>query len=709
MRALCSILLLSLVLPTATVAHDALDPDRIPDLVEDLTAHDPQIRGAAAEQLRDFGPEAKPAVRALVAMLDDRNTYKHRFSILPVHLYDAAFRALIAIGSESVADLCGALHDSSPDVCSRAAQALGHIGPKARQALPILRKLCADSKKSVRWSVVQSLGQIGPNDQESLQVLLARLRGDEPSIREVAAVALGEFKPPGRLAIMGLVERLADPDPAVRGRAVESLGKLASLPETVVPALIAALRDHETYQDCGMSANCFFCNERVVAADAAAALAEFGECAERAGPEVLALLVDRSQDRSLRYQCGQVVGRLKRYGVPLVPRLVEALEQQELAWREKLQIVAALRAMGPHARVAVPALRLIRDRKPDQDDFDGELPIEAACALVMIDFANNPKAWQIVLDELEKFQEALIAPNEDEAEVDDPRADDATDKAYEPDDMESATSESDPAPRMLQLTSLEFYPNSDVVFETIAALGPQAKAAVPALQKLVVRGDCDKRIIVALGSIGAAATPALPAILKHGWRSWDRDCVVSALVEIGRASIPDLVCALQDSDHADPVEILALIGELGSSAEQAIPEVVRLMRDGNREVRATAAHALGRIHRQPASMVPELRTALSDRWSIVREQSALSLGKCKAGAGSAVPDLVAALQDDFIDVRAAAAYALNEIGPAAKQIVPALKKALNDPSPLVQRAAEQALAGLPVAAQPASIDTFAPP
>src|SRR5579872_1965425 len=74
MRPVCLYLLLSLV-PTVAIAREPPDARQIPDLVKKLADANPQVRGDAADGLRSIGPEAKPAVLALLSMLDDNETY----------------------------------------------------------------------------------------------------------------------------------------------------------------------------------------------------------------------------------------------------------------------------------------------------------------------------------------------------------------------------------------------------------------------------------------------------------------------------------------------------------------------------------------------------------------------------------------------------------------------------------------------------------
>ena len=350
------------------------------------------------------------------------------------------------------------------------------------------------------------LGKSHRGSEDSLGELLRRLRADEPFIREAAATAIAEFKSLGRRAVPGLLERLGDPEPAVRGHATAALGRLASSPETVVPALIEALQDHAKYDDCMVSTNCVVCDERAVSTDAAMALGAFGKSAEAAAPTIFRLLeqgIDRGDLRTSSYAAA--FPRTGPAAQVFVPKLVDIMQRDNMRPWHRLLIPHLLGDFGPGASAAVPKLRALMEQAPDEDDTDAQLQICAACALVRIDLAGNPKAWLRIEAELDRLQR-------------------------------------DPA-----IAQVDLDINARSIFETLGILGPKAKSAVPKLRAIlegVVSELAESRKLAsALGGIGPDARDAAPALTRQLWldRLESDKVTAKALLSIGPVTIPALL------------------------------------------------------------------------------------------------------------------------------------------------------------------------
>ncbi len=181
--------------------------------------------------------------------------------------------------------------------------------------------------------------------------------------------------------------------------------------------------------------------------------------------------------------------------------------------------------------------------------------------------------------------------------------------------------------------------------EIMAAIGPAAKSAVPALvdrlqdeNELVIRAAAR-----ALGRITAQPDIVLPAVqslLKHP--------AVSVRITALRA-----------------------IGEYGTDAVVAVPSALSFLTDQSPVLRASAAEALGRIGDSRSEVIIALVNALADQSAAVTMNAANALSQLGAPA---VPSLLPLLTD--ADYRQLAVEMLGEMGVAAESAVPALLELL---------------------------------
>src|SRR5262249_36202956 len=127
----------------------------VPDLIALLEAEEKVLRAGAAVALAGIRSDAAAATNPLVAVLK-----KERDS--SVRLYAA--QALYAITGRidlSVPTLVACLRDEEPGVRAAAAEVLGEIGPKARQAeknvVPRIQDLLKDREDAVRRAAHDAL------------------------------------------------------------------------------------------------------------------------------------------------------------------------------------------------------------------------------------------------------------------------------------------------------------------------------------------------------------------------------------------------------------------------------------------------------------------------------------------------------------------------------------------------------------------------
>ena len=125
-----------------------------------------------------------------------------------------------------------------------AAEALGRIGPEAKQAVSALAQALTDGYSDVRQSAAEALGQIGP---AAVAALIQALKDEEWwKVRQSAAEALGRIGPEAKAAVPELIQALKDENWHVRQYAAETLGGIGRAAKAAVPALAQALKDEDS-------------------------------------------------------------------------------------------------------------------------------------------------------------------------------------------------------------------------------------------------------------------------------------------------------------------------------------------------------------------------------------------------------------------------------------------------------------------------------
>ena len=214
---------------------------------------------------------------------------------------------------------------------------------------------------------------------------------------------------------------------------------------------------------------------------------------------------------------------------------------------------------------------------------------------------------------------------------------------------------------------------------TLGDMGPNAKAAVPALIDGLKDENLRFNAAIALGQIGTASiAPLIEALKDH--EEDVRKSAASALGQIGpdaKAARPHLVDVLEDENAAVRASAARALGQIGPIVE-AFLHLIDALEDPNDHVSESAAHALEQIGPNAKASVSRLVEALKDRSAYVRLIAARTLGQIGPDANVAVPDLIEVMKDPERDVRQIAREALGQIGPGAEAAVPHLVEVLKD-------------------------------
>jgi HEAT repeat protein len=261
--------------PTARKAYDdALQaawptPAVVPDLIGFLKNRDPVVRFHAAQLLGRIGPESRPAIPALVAMLQEpvgssyqdpaRAAARALGQMGPIREAIEALTARISREriDENVAAWSRARHGGEPRAVAlhdaahessrimSAMDALGDIGPPAAQAVPALvfafEKALEANLTMAQTAIPAALGRIAPNSAvapDAVAVLIRGLDSTDVQVRQGAVEALGHFGTDSSAAVPRLRAIRDDydgPSPAVGAR---------SAPASRLPT--ASVVDHRT-------------------------------------------------------------------------------------------------------------------------------------------------------------------------------------------------------------------------------------------------------------------------------------------------------------------------------------------------------------------------------------------------------------------------------------------------------------------------------
>ena len=179
--------------------------DAVPMIIKALRDPDPRVRGAAAAALGSIGKaassEPEPVVQALLRALhdDDKSVrvkaisavgdlgpqakeafgqLKNLLTMADVSQRTEAVRTLARIDARAaVSLLIGALRDGDYHVRIAAIQALGFIGPEAREAAPVLLRAFQGARQGPK-SEPEARATLGSTPQEQKAIDQALLRID---------------------------------------------------------------------------------------------------------------------------------------------------------------------------------------------------------------------------------------------------------------------------------------------------------------------------------------------------------------------------------------------------------------------------------------------------------------------------------------------------------------------------------------------------
>ena len=285
----------------------------------------------ACMALGEIGPEAAPAVPALVELLkkDPRPEIRREAALTLGAIGEAAEMA--------TPQLIEALGDADQGIRMGAVFAIGRIGPVAEMAAKPLQKMSGpQSPPLLRTLSLSAQARINPNDKQLVQravpPLVEAMRSREPRVRVTAASALVDLNAPPEMILPAMKRILSEGNPDMMAGALRVMGGLGA---TAVPSLTEALRIKDAQ------------------AGAALMLGRLGPEAKQAIPNLAELVT--SGDPAARHEALMALGAMGPAAGAAAPTAAAALEDQDL--RIRYAACYALGRMGVVAAAAKPALQ----------------------------------------------------------------------------------------------------------------------------------------------------------------------------------------------------------------------------------------------------------------------------------------------------------------------------------------------------------------
>ena len=534
----------------------------------------------------------------------------------------------------------------------RAADALGHLGPQAKDAVEALVRALGDDDEHVQWHAARALGSIGPTAAPAVAALTERLKDEGALVRAYAAFALGRIGGPSAGSLSALAAAIKDPDKTVRRSAVKAIWAIKPPPAIVIPLFVDVLKNAEPG----------------VVVPALDALAESGE-------QAVPLLLEALKEKQAQYWACLVLAEMGAKAKTAVPAIAELLANDDAGVRR--EALLALGSIGSDAQSAVPAMIKALD------DTDFTVRYGAAFALGRIGPAAKAAQESLqkrtadsdhFLRAVSLWSLAKLDPK-DETKRREAAKHLVTYLTGNPGGVRSVA-----AHALAELKAGD----TDVIDAFIGTLG-------------------DKQVDVAaiaenaLAQIGESAVKPLIRALENDASRIGAATTLGRIGAPAKAAIPALVTALGDKSAEVRREVLYALAAIGPDSRQALAAVVRsLASDPDAATRHAAAYALGTLGPAAKDAVPALRKSLEadDRFLVMVSAWALAKIEPKSVeiAELVLPILIESLKSEQEPVQLEAADALGSLGALAAEAVPALTASLDDDDESVRKAAAAALA-----------------
>ena len=587
---------------SAAATQAAAEEPGLDALVKTLTtATDSRIRVVTIDAIAALGQNAKPALEALVAATED------------------------------------------PELRVRwhAARAIGLIGEDASSAVPVLVKLLADPDPIVAAQAAAAIGHIRADEDDDTitaddatryaagqEAVAKAIVHSDPRVRRAAIRAIRHFDPAPTVLAPLFAKQLGDADPSV---VLPALHTLADMEDVSVPVLMEALKAPQSrywatiaLTEIGAEAAPATAALAQLAAEgevherlqAILALAAIGEQAAAAGPALIAAV--QSPDKSLRFPAAFALGKVRAADADAALEKIVAGEDEVLA-----------------ATAAWALAQIHRGEKP--------FAAAAEARLLKALTATEPAV-----------REGAVAG--------------LSDLAAQLDDDEKKT-------LAATFTRLLTDADPEVGRAAGAALIRLGGICVDTLRGKLADPAVRTNILEVLAGIGPAAKPALDDLVKElgdadAEHASEAAVAIAAIGPEAVAAVPALQRLVADAKATPGLRYSAAyaLGCIGPAAKESAASLRSLTESDDDLMATVAVWAALKVAPDDKTLferaIPLLRRALRAERDVVRLEAAVALGDIGPAAGSAIPILELVAEDDPVkDVRRAAAEAAKKIRP----------------------------------------------
>lgn len=207
----------------------------------------------------------------------------------------------------------------------------------------------------------------------------------------------------------------------------------------------------------------------------------------------------------------------------------------------------------------------------------------------------------------------------------------------------------------------------------LGRIGPDANAAIPRLKSILAEGDAHARVKVAgaLRMVGAPPDSYLPTLIAALAEKGSGSAAHYAAMEMGHLGNPavlSLKAALKSTDAvtrqnaAYAIGTMAGWGNLTEDMESVAQSLVELTADDNPKVVWHAIQAMGSVRAAAGSCIPALERLLKHNDNEIVGKAVESLGEFASEAKSAVPSLIELLSKTNGEEHWSTDYAIRKIG-----------------------------------------------
>ena len=524
------------------------------------TTKDDSLRGGAMSALGRLGPPAAAAIPVLTAALKDESSIirvtaaraMHRIepktprsTLVPLLIdvaggddWQASGSALSALaevdGARALGVLVPYLKHPHKYVRGQAAQGLGSLGPKAREALPELIDALADvPADGAMLEVAKAVADVSRGDKQTVSTLIAIVQDPDDRRDRGAIRAARDMGTAGRAVVPAIVAAATDPKrhADVRKEAIEAIMTMAPKSPEVAEALLRLAAD----ADKEMRKIAFW---RLAQAKIDPAL-------------VVPVFVKglASDDSSIRGSASRFLAREASKNRKVMGMLIDVLKKKG---PDCVAVAAAMRDLGSGAKYAVPALIECLESK------DAKVCYAAAFTLGRL----GPITRKVV--------PALCAALKDPSTPNHGGIAQAIAMIGLP--ARAAI------PTLIQVLTGDpeqgtFSGNRYHVFEALASMGPAAKDAAPAMVAMLTHEHRPFRF------------QAVRGLVAIGCADEHAEAMMPALREMLTETVP----------HDFRLERIRIARQLGPKAKPLLPTLIPMMKDDFGRIAEAAGDAIKAI------------------------------------------------------------------------------------------------------------------